>query len=94
MELDITIKGGVELKKFYPAEYEAFMSELSEKIMDTFPGVDGFSIGSELTDRHKADEEGRERIRKEEFGQTLTKVLKEPEFQQILRAHVAGLAGE
>jgi hypothetical protein len=93
MEIDIRVKGGIELSKFYPDEYEKFEEKIGDLIIEMFPGVDGFFMGKELTDRHKAEEEKREQIREKEFKETLIRVLESPEGREILRARVGALAG-
>ena len=96
IDIDIIIKGGSELSEMYPKEYERFVEELSEKVMDLFPVVGGCFTGSRLTDRHKAEEEAREKVRDQKFKTELIEILKEPEIQkkiQEIRAQVAVPAG-
>lgn len=52
MDIEIVIKGGVELSKFYPEKYAAFEESLIKMVLDEFPGVSGCHLGSEVTPRH------------------------------------------
>ena len=87
MDIDIVIKGGEELSKFYPKNYEAFEKEIGDLILKRFPGVGGWFISPRLTDKHQAEEERREQIRQEKFKQTLIRVLdKYPEIREKIQA--------
>jgi hypothetical protein len=61
--------------------------------MDIFTGVEGFFVGSDLTDRHKVEEERREskaqKHRDHEIKQALTGVLLEKEMQRIIRERLS-----
>ncbi len=85
MDLEIIIKGGVELQQFYPKKYEAFQEKIEQMIMDTFPGVMGYSIGSEPTAYHQAQQQRREDKEEEALKQALIDVFKEPEVQAMLQ---------
>jgi hypothetical protein len=93
MDLDIRIVGGIELSKFYPEEFKAFEEKISDMALDAFPGLDGCWVGSELTRQLKAESEKREQMQDEQSKRALIEVLKEPEFQEILRARVAAMVG-
>lgn len=85
MEINIIIKGGVELEKFYPKKYETFMKDLPEMVMQAFPGVDGCLIDTKLTDRHKAEQEKREAMRREELKQEISLLMEDPVFLEKMR---------
>lgn len=92
MDIDIIIKGGEELSKFYPKNYEKFVEKVGDLILDMFPGVGGWGISSELTDRHKAEEAKREQREQERFEEMLIRVLESPEGQEILRQRITAEA--
>jgi hypothetical protein len=98
MDIDITIKGGEELSRLNKKKYEAIVNKFSNEIMDAFPEVGCCAIGplipskKELLQR-KHQDQAIERARAREIKTALTEVLKEPEFQEILRARVAALQG-
>lgn len=85
MDLEIIIKGGVELKEWYPKIYEAFEEKIIKLALDEFPGVGGVFLSSELTPRHAQEEADREKIKQEKFNQILIKVLTEPELLEQIR---------
>jgi hypothetical protein len=86
VDIDIIIKGGEELSEFYPKNYEKFEEKISDLISEMFPGVGGWEISPELTDRHQAEKKDREQKRQEEFKKTLISILKEPELLEKIRA--------
>ena len=89
MDIEIVIKGGVEISKFYPKKYAAFEEALLKLVLDEFPGVSGCHLASELTPRHKKEEAARERLKQEKFNQTLIEVLADPEVQELFRVKTA-----
>lgn len=93
LEVEIVIKGGDTLSSFYPKEYDAFVDTLTNMVFDTFPGVIGCIIGSEMTDIEKYRKEEREKAREEKLKQTVIKILKEPEIQELIKGRLA-VAGE
>jgi hypothetical protein len=76
MDIEIIVKGGEELSEWYPKNYEKFEKKISDLISEMFPGVGGWCISPELTDRHQGEKEQREKVRQEHFKQTLFSVLK------------------
>ena len=85
MDLDIVIKGGIDLKKIDPARYEAFEEKLGELVLDTFPEVGGCFQSPEPGCLRSKDAKTPEQIRRDEIIRALSEVLKEPEFQGMLR---------
>ena len=85
MDIEIVIKGGVELSEWYPKKYEVFERKINDMIAEMFPGVGGWIISPELTDRHQEEEAAREQIKQKEFNRTLIKVLAKPEVQEMIR---------
>ena len=85
MDIEIVIKGGVELSEWYPEKYAAFEEKILKMVLDEFPGVSGCHLSSELTPRHAKEEAIREKIKQKEFNQTLIKVLAKPEVQELIR---------
>ena len=89
MDIEIIIKGGEELSEFYPRNYERFNEKINDLITEMFPGVNGWIVSSVLTDRHQAEKDNRERLREEEFKQTLIRIFEEPGFKEEFWAKVA-----
>ena len=92
MDIELIIKGGEELEEYYPKNYEAFREKIGDLIIEMFPGVGGWWFSSELTDRHKKEEEKREQMQDKQFKRVLTKVFKEPEIQDLLRQRITAMA--
>jgi hypothetical protein len=89
MEINIIIKGGEELEKFYPKGYESFLNNLTEMVLEAFPGVDGCLLDTEPTDRHKAEKDRREAMRKEELKMDFASLIEDPAFLEKIRALIA-----
>ena len=89
MDIEIIIKGAVELKEFYPKKYEVFVEQVGELILNAFPGVSGWSIEEEMTRNRYEQEKKRKQMRDEEITKAIIEVLKEPEFQDLLQKQVS-----
>jgi len=89
MDIEIIIKGGEELSEFYPKNYKAFEKKISEMILEMFPGVGGWWISPELTDKHQTEENKRQQIRQQKYKETLLKVLREPGVRDLIHSKVA-----
>jgi len=93
MELEIIIKGGDKLSRYYPKKYEEFEDKVGEMILDFFPGVEGYIFGSEMSHKDRYNEEQRMKKQDEVFKQHLIEVLEKPEFQEKMRERLAPLIG-
>ena len=70
MDIEIIIKGAVELKEFYPKKYEVFVEQVGELILNAFPGVSGWSIEEEMTRNRYEQEKKRKQIKVAVQGST------------------------
>jgi hypothetical protein len=95
MDIDIIIKGGEELSEYYPKNYEAFQEKISDLIVEMFPGVGGWCLSSELTERHQAEKKKREEIQAREFKETFLRLLDEDaEVRELFQGKAASSAAE
>jgi len=81
MDIEIIIKGGVELSESNPKKYAALEEKITEMFMK-FP-----EVGSVMTSREKwwmaqRSEQARQKARDQEFKTALIKVLQDPEIRE------------
>jgi len=93
MEVEVIIKGGDKLSRYYPKKYEEFEDKMGEMILDFFPGVEGYIFGSEMNNEDRAHAEAREKLQEKRLERDLIEILKKPEMQALLKEKLAPLIG-